>query len=219
MTAEEGDRRLARIRASIADRFAAAPGRPLESIGVGRNAVVVRLKPNAVPIAEELSRDFGSMVEITVGFKAFPEGTYRVSLPPALQAHGSLPTIRATCELDAARLHGGDAVTGKVAMQNIGYSDIEVSASANAGWLCRPGTLQVVGGYSGLIADAGHEFHISPGGSETLNFVAGSASCEPGAGYVVEPGRYEVIVPVDLAVGGGQGAARILARDCFVEVT
>jgi hypothetical protein len=69
------------------------------------------------------------------------------------------------------------------------------------------------------VGDAGHVFHISPGGSETLNFVVGTASCEPGAGYVVWPGRYEVIVPVDLVVEGGRGAARILARDCFIEVS
>jgi hypothetical protein len=53
------------------------------------------------------------------------------------------------------------------------------------------------------VGDAGHVFHISPGGSETLNFVVGTASCEPGAGYVVWPGRYEVIVLVDLVVEGG----------------
>jgi hypothetical protein len=219
MTPEEGDRRLALIRASIAGRFAGAPGGPLERIGLARYAVVVSLKPNAVSIAEELNREFGSMVEITVGFKAFPEGTSRVPVSHALEARGSFPAIRATCEVDAARLRGGDAVTGKVIMQNIGYSDIEVSGSGSAGWMCRPGTLEVVGGYSGLIADAGRVFHISPGGSETLNFIVGTASCEPGAGYVVQPGRYEVVVPVDLVVEGGQGAAPILARDCFVEVT
>jgi len=62
-------------------------------------------------------------------------------------------------------------------------------------------------------------FHISPGGSETLDFIVGTASLEPGADYVVQPGRYEVVVPVDLEVNGGPGPVRILARGCFIEVT
>lgn len=215
----EGDRRLIRVRAAVADRLAGAPGRPLQSIGMGGHAIAVRLKPDAVSIAEELRKDFGGMIDITVGFKGFPEGTSRIPAPHTLEARGSLPAIRATCQAGAAHLPQGDAVTGQVILQNAGRSSIEVSGSAAAGWLCRPGTLEVAGGYSGLIADAGHVLRISPGGNATLNFIVGTASCEPGTGYVVRPSRYEVIVPVDLAAKGTQDTARILARDCFVEVT
>jgi hypothetical protein len=219
MTPDEQDRRLARIRASIADRFAGTPGSPLQSIGLGRHVVVVRLKPDAVSIAEDLLREFGGMIEISVGFKDFPAGTSHVQLPHTLQSRGSPAPIRATCEVDATVLRSGAAASGKVAIQNTGNSPIRVSASAGAGWLCRPGTLDIVGGYSGFIADAGHLFNIGPGGSETLNFVVGTASSEPGAGYLVPPGQYEVLVPVELEVEGGQGTALLLARDCFIEVT
>ncbi len=178
---------------------------------------MVWLKPDAASIAEQLKREFGSMVELTVGFKRFPEVPPFVPVPQALEAGDSLPMIRVTCEVDATHLHGGDAIAGRVVMRNTGDSDVEATGSAGTGCLCRPGTLEAVGGYSGLIADVGHVLHLRPGASQTLPFIVGTASSEPGAGYVVPAGRYEVVVPVGLEVEG-RGAVRILARHCFIEV-
>ena len=220
MTPERHDRRLTRIRASIAGRFAGARGSPLQSIGEGSRAVVVHLKPDAVSVAAELNREFGSLVEITVGFKAFPGGDRAGSPSPrTLEGRASLPGIGATCQVDEARLPGGGSGSGKAVIRNTGHSPVEGSGSAGAGCLCRPGTLVIAGSYSGAIAGVGRVFHISPGGSETLDFIVGTASLEPGADYVVQPGRYEVVVPVDLEVNGGPGPVRILARGCFIEVT
>ena len=48
-----------------------APG-SLLSIGAGKEAITVRLKPNAAELAEKLKESFGATVDITVGFKKFP---------------------------------------------------------------------------------------------------------------------------------------------------
>ena len=53
------------------------------------------------------------MVDVTVGFKRFPEVPSSVPVPAALETSDSLPMVRVTCEVDATHLHGGDAVAGR----------------------------------------------------------------------------------------------------------
>lgn len=218
MTSQDEARRLARVRASIAGRFPAGPGSPIEVVGTARRAIVVYLKPYAASTAEELKAEFGSLVEITVGFKSFPERRLRVTGPRALEERGTLPDLRVTCKAQATTLQAGDAVTGKIVMRNTGPTDIEGSGSGSTGWLCRPGTLTPSGGYSGAIADAGHMFRITPGNSETLNFISGTASCEPSEEFVIQPGTYELVVPVEMQIGTDRIGVTILARNCFITV-
>lgn len=217
MTYDQGDQRLADISRSIAGRLAEDPRLPLQSIGQGRHSVAVHLKPSAVATAEDLKREFGNMVDITLGFKSFPDGVLRIPVPEALRAKGSVPDLHATCHVDRGQVLGGDTVTGRVVMRNAGKTDIEISAAAAVGWLCLPRTLKIVGGNSGFVANAGRKFQIIPGDSDTLPFVVGTASCEPGTEYVVPAGPYEVVVSVRLQVGG-RDDFHLLARDCFIEV-
>jgi hypothetical protein len=215
---------LTDVRLSVARRFSGVPNNPILSIGEGGRTVLIRLKPNAIQIAEALNEEFSGLVQITVGFKPFPvaEDRSRTTSPCVLEARGSLAALSTTCEVTSTRLRAGEDVTGHVVMQNTGDTVIEGSGSAHVGWLCRPGTLVVVGGYSGAVAGASRMIHIDPGSSDTLSFTAGTASCEPDDRYVVRPGQYEVVVPVDLEARSRRGhpmTVRILARGCFISVT
>lgn len=217
MSHGEEDRQLTRIRASVADRLKRQPGSPLISIAEGTDAVAVHLQASAVSIAEELYREFGNGVDLKVGFKSFPDGTL-LRPAPVLEERGSLPSIYVECALEADFMRGGDELRGEVVIHNSGASHVDIYGAAGGSWLCRSGTLQVVGGYTGWMAPVLQMLSIGPRASETMSFRLGTASCEPGPGYVVSIGRYEVVAPIELRMKSGEDTASLLARDCFIEV-
>jgi hypothetical protein len=103
---------------------------------------------------------------------------------------------------------------------NRGSVKAEFSAATSVGWLCVPGTLDVVGGYSGAIAAGMRAIGLDAGGSTSLNFIVGTASCEPNDRYVVNAGTYEVVVPLSVwDAGNTRNPIRLLVRDCFITVT
>jgi hypothetical protein len=213
--------RLAGVRSAIEERLA-ADGNALVSIGDGNGAVVVRLAPGAAPLAAELKREFGDGVAVTVGFKPFPPGGARIA-PFSLDSAeaGELAfALRLTCEMPDTAMPAGDSATGRLSVLNRGSATAEFSAAASAGWLCVPGTLTVVGGYSGAIAAGMRAIRLDAGASTALDFIVGTASCEPDDRYVVDAGTYEVVVPLSVwAAGGTRDPVRLLVRDCVVEVT
>jgi hypothetical protein len=210
------------VRAAIEARLTSQRKNPLASIGDGDGVVVVRLNPDAAPIAEELKREFGDTVSITVGFKPFPLGDAHpapLPLEPSEAGERQLG-LRVTCELADTRIPRGASVTGQLVILNCGSVTARFSASASAGWLCVPGTLDVVGGYSGAIAAGARVIELAVGGSTSLNFIVGTASCAADDQYVVGPGIYEVVVPLSVRDAGGErDPVRLLVRDCFVTVT
>jgi hypothetical protein len=103
---------------------------------------------------------------------------------------------------------------------NRGSVKAEFSAATSVGWLCVPGTLDVVGGYSGAIAAGMRAIGLDAGGSTSLNFIVGTASCEPNDRYVVNASTYEVVVPLSVwDAGNTRNPIRLLVRDCFITVT
>jgi hypothetical protein len=103
---------------------------------------------------------------------------------------------------------------------NRGSVTVEFSAAASVGWLCVPGTLDVVGGYSGAIAAGVRAIELNAGGITSLNLIVGTASCEVNDRYVVEAGTYEVVVPLSVwDAGSTRDPIRLLVRDCFLTVT
>lgn len=212
---------LADVRSAIEARLTSQGKSALASIGDGDGVVVVRLTPNAAPIAEELKREFGDRVSITVGFKPFPLGDTHpapLSLEPSEAGEGQLG-LRVTCELTNTRIPRGDSITGQLVILNCGSAKAEFSAAASVGCLCMPGTLDVVGGYSGAIAGVERAIELAAGGVTSLNFIVGTASCEANDQYVVGPGTYEVVVPLSMEnAGSGRDPVRLLVRDCFVTV-
>ena len=213
---------LADVRSAIEARLTSQRKNPLASIGDGDGVVVVRLTPDATSIAEKLKREFGDTVSITVGFKPFPLGDAhpaQLSLEPSEAGERQLG-LRVTCELTNTRIPRGDSITGQLVILNCGSAKAEFSAAASVGCLCVPGTLDVVGGYSGAIAGVERVIELAVGSTTSLNFIVGTASCEANDQYVVGPGTYEVVVPLSVGnAGSGRNPVRLLVRDCFVTVT
>jgi hypothetical protein len=214
-------RHLAHVRSAIEGRLASHGERPLSSIGDGDRCVVVRLTPNAAPIAEELERKFGNVVSITVGFKPFPPSgvNFRPVLLESSGTAGWWSAMRVTCECDNALIPRGDSTTGQLVILNRGNAEVKFLAAVSVGWLCVPGTLDVVGGYSGAIAAGARAVELDAGGITSFNFIVGTASCEANDRYVVESGSYDVVVPLSIWDAGARDPDRLLVRDCFVRVT
>lgn len=220
---ENARRHLADVRSAIETRLAPHEGKSaLSSIGDGGGVVVVRLTPSAAPIAGELKREFGDTVSITVGFKPFPLGDVHLAPLSLESSEGGQPklALSATCEITNTRIRPGDSTTGQLLILNRGSVKAEFSAAASIGWLCAPGTLDVVGGYSGAIAAVERAVALDAGSITSLNFIVGTASCEVNNRYVVNAGIYEVVVPLSVWDAGSTGnPIRLLVRDCFVTVT
>jgi len=213
---------LADVRAAIEARLTSQRKNPLASIGDGDGVVVIRLNPDAAPIAAELKREFGDTVSITVGFKPFPLGdAYPAPLPLEPSEAGEQRLgLRVTCEITDTRIPRGGSVTGQLVMLNCGSAKAEFLAAASVGWLCVPGTLDVVGGYSGAIAAGARVIELAAGGGASLNFIVGTASCEANDQYAVGSGTYEVVVPLFLGdAENRRDPVHLLVRGCFVTVT
>ncbi len=215
-------RHLADVRSEIEARLTSQGKNVLASIGDGDGVVVVRLTPDATPIAEELKREFGDVVSITVGFKPFPLGDAPpapLSLEPS-EAEERPLGLRVTCEITDRQIPRGDFITGQLVLLNCGRAQAEFSAAASVGWLCVPGTLDVVGGYSGAIAAGERVIELAGGRVTSLNFIVGTASYEANDQYAVGSGTYEVVVPLSVRdTGSGRDPVHLLVRGCSVTVT
>jgi hypothetical protein len=209
------------VRLAIEARLASSAESPLLSIGDGDHCVVVRLTPNAAPIAEELMREFGDSVSITVGFKPFPPGSVDLGyLPPETAGAATWRSaMRFTCEVADSLIPRGDSTRGRLTILNCGNAPVKFDAGVNVGLLCVPGTFDVVGGYSGAMSAGARVVELDTGGIASFNFIVGTASCEANNRYVVEPGGYDVLVPLSISDIGTRDPDRLLVQDSFVRVT
>jgi len=212
---------LAQVRSAIETQAASSAENPLLSIGDGDHCVVVRLTPDSALVAEELVREFGDSVSITVGFKPFPSGSVDPGhLPPETAGAARWRSaMRFTCEVADPLIPSGDSTRGRLTILNCGDAPVEFDAGVNVGWLCVPGTLDVVGGYSGAMSPGGRVVKLDTGGVASFNFIVGTASCEADNRYVVEPGSYDVAVPLSISRRGSLDRDHLIIQGCSVRVT
>lgn len=208
------------MQSELRARYAGREDNPLRGIGGGRDGTTrVRLVPGAAAIAAELKAEYGERVSLVVGFKRFPpDGTHPPPHQLPEETGGQDTGLRVTCTVADARIAQGDSGRGDVEILNRGDARVDSGIEAPQGWLCVPGTRDVVGGFSGAIAGTGHRAKLDPGDSTTLKCLIGTASLEANDQYVVAPGTYELVVPVSMHSLRGREKRVLLARDCFVEV-
>jgi hypothetical protein len=207
----------------LADRL--APG-SLLSIGAGKEAITVRLKPNAAELAEMLKQSLGTTIDITVGFKKFPSGGQFIS-PVTLHPHQVIDgqsSLRASIAMTSTRLPSGTSTTGRIRIENTGDTGLSFDASAPMGWLCEPSGSVVLGGHAGKIAASLQRMNLEPGEVGELNFIVGTADLGPSMSFVLTPGHYEVVVPVRIilsslnTLGGAPRVIDLQARGCYLSV-
>ena len=170
----------------------------------------IRLAPWAADAAEELHRQFGDDVDLTVGFLPYPPG--RQSQPR--RAPGQRPDLLDPREVTAAldRVRPGDVliVPGRqsdgpavvssgqtlrhhLTIHNQTSSELQIATNGQVtAAVVDPQTGEVVGGYSGAQTLPLKFFLADPGGSARIPLLIGTASRTPRLGYTVPAGEWGI---------------------------
>jgi hypothetical protein len=207
MPEDESSLALQELQSSVKAFLARVDGPRHHPVRIRDGAVKVRLFPDDLPLAEELVREFGDAIHVRVGFKAFPSGETDAGESIA-RGINEMPRefrgIRVSLESRELTIRSGKTGHGEVVVRNTGPGALAGALGGAYGWLRRPGTPLIVGGHLGWIAGVGRRFPENPGESVNVGFTVGTFSCEPGPGYCVPAGRYEVVAQLNLKALGDE---------------
>lgn len=195
----------------------------VQMVSLSGDEVVVRLQPPALDLAVALHQEFGDLVRISVGFKSYPDLKLLTPVDIALFEMGeAVPSLNAKCRIDDSYVSAGETTYGQVVLKNDRQDVLEFDCFTGTGWLCRPNSLTVVGGFSGFIGSRGQAIRLEPAMEQPLNFILGTSSCEDSVdSYGVSPGVYAVVVPVTIATEVFKGDRRyykLIADECVITI-
>ena len=161
----------------------------------------VRLEPWAADVAEQLHRQFGDGVELTVGLLPYPPG--RPARTRRQSAHGDLSDLLDPDEVtvtldDIALVSSGHTLHHHLTVRNLIGS--ELLLATNGAVVVDLQTGETVGGFSGLQTLNLKFFRVSPGGSTRIPLLIGTASSRPQLGYAIPPGEWGI--QATLTLGG-----------------
>jgi len=154
----------------------------------------IRLAPWAVAAAEELHRQFGGNVELTVGALPYPPGRKTPRPRGGGQPADLLDPHEMTVELDGpAVVVSGHTLVHGMLLRNL--TDVEVRIATNGSlttgvvdWQ----TGEVVGGFSGAQVAPLIVFRVRPRRTDRVPLLIGTASFTPRLGYAVPPGNWGI---------------------------
>ena len=179
-----------------------ASGGPVTGVGKGASAVNVTLEADGEAFAAELVDTYGAAVDVSVGLFPYPmpselAASTEVHVVCASDIAGptDMNGLVADLRLDDDALPAGDGTEGRVVFTNRGTGDVSFQTDDPlVAVVVRPGTTEIVGTYSGILAGVGAGGVLAPGETLEVGLLVGTASCIPANGYVLPPGEYEVLV-------------------------
>ena len=175
---------------------------PMPEVDEGRQPPFeVRLEPWAAATAEELHRQFGDDVELTVGALPYPPGRQPPPRPAPDPPPGLLDPREITAELDGpAAVRSGHTLRHGLLVGNLTRQELTIATNGQVTVVVvDPRTGQAVGGYAGFQTLAGIFFRVAAGATERIPLLIGTASFTPELGYILPPGSWGIQVPLDLA--------------------
>jgi hypothetical protein len=184
------------VRADIQSRFVDQ----LLGIGDGADKVVVQLKSTATAAAAEIVGEYGSAVQVTVGFFPYPPP----SAPPivcslSLSPSASPGSLRAVIDLPTPQINPTVVFPAKVTLTNAGPKKLTIETGQPlAIYLFEPNGTTVVGGSPAAVAGTGLGFTLLPGASHQIDAVGGTASCDLHLGYNLPDGPYVARAAVEI---------------------
>ncbi len=160
--------------------------------------VTVGLAPGTESLAHRIWTRFGRDVSISVGLTAYDGSPGRSPRCGALEPPASLPAgLHLALRLRSRNVSSGSTLSGNVVETESGPASFFMDTGQPLeAVVVRPGTRQVVGVYSGVIAGTGYGPRLGPGESGTVPVLGGTARCDGGIGSALPPGRYQVVVRV-----------------------
>jgi hypothetical protein len=154
---------------------------------------LVVLTPGSEALADQIRARFGPAVQVFIG----PD--------PAKPTLGCWPFLKSTktprglqlsLHLDSAMVRAGGDFEGYLTISKHGPGNFVMDTGQPlVVQVVRPGTMQVLGTYTGGIAGTGYAQRISAGQSYRVNIVGGTSRCD-GSGSFLPAGKYQVIAQV-----------------------
>ena len=184
----------------------------------------VGLAPWAEVPARGLHERFGDLVGLMVGALPYPPGS-TPRWPPPWPAEGPagepaalLDPAQADAELDGpAVISSGHTLRHGLLLRN--YTSAELMIVTNGqvtAVVVDPRSGKVVGGYSGFQNRPLITFRVSPGGTERIPLLIGTASFTERLGYAVPPGSWAIQATLEIA---GHREERIRRRTPALPLT
>jgi hypothetical protein len=195
---------LRAIQDQIAARVRAIPG-VLQGIGLQRQRLALSLSAAGAAVARELHEEFGELLTISVGNRAYPPDGNEVPASSAPVATRRFPGLLVTAHLEKNRIRSGAGWSGEVELRNDGTALIAFETDQPVIGSVIDASGNVVGSFSGVIAGTGWRIQLSPGDAQRIRFLGGTGGGS-GERYSTEPGEYSavVVIPVHDDEPGGQ---------------
>jgi hypothetical protein len=191
----------------IEQEVTAFVGDHFEGLGqCGYGLLVLTLTPGSETTAQRARAKFGPSIQIMVGLTVWNGHPGRSPRCGTLASPSLAPAgYSATLDLRSRRIEVGGNLK-VAAVRNTSTESVRVLTSSVEAVITKLGTGRVVGVYSGGIAGEGLSLLLSPGQSQTLGVVGGTASCDGGIGSALPPGRYNAVAEVSgVGVDGPAG--------------
>lgn len=147
----------------------------------------IGLAPWAVTTAEELHRQFGDNVDLTVGALPYPPGR-QLQRPPATgQPPDLLDPQEIVAELDGpAVVSSGQTLRHGLLLRNLSGRELQIATNGQVtADVVDPQTGEVVGGFSDAQRLPLIIFRVAPGETGRVPLLIGTASFTPRLGYSV----------------------------------
>ncbi len=172
----------------------------------------IQLAPWAEAEAGELSRQFGDAVNLTVGALPYPPDRppARRPSPGPGRVADLLDPQEAEIELDGpAIVRSGHTLRHGLLVRNRSGAELAIATNGHVtAAVVDPDSGEVVGGFSGWQTLPGVMFRVTPGGTERIPLLIGTASTTARLGYAVPPGTWGVQATLDLVPDSGERIRR-----------
>jgi hypothetical protein len=187
---------LAAIRADIESRYADQ----LTSIGDGAGVIVLTLKPTATAAAAQIVDQYGSAVQVTVGFLPYPGSSASpTGCPMGLSLIPKPSGLRAAIDLPTTRISHGMDFEAKVTLTTTSSTPIAINTGQPLSiYVFEPGGSTPVGRSPGPVAGTGLGFALRRGTPHDVDAVGGTASCDLRLGYELPDGPYIARAAVEI---------------------
>jgi hypothetical protein len=182
---------------------------PMPEVDEGRQPpFAIHLAAWADDAAEELHRQFGDDVELTVGALPYPPGARPEPTPAAGEPLELLNPREIAAELDGlAVIKSGHELRHGLLLRNFTGSELLISPKGTP-VVVDPQTGEVVGGFYGARTLALMFFQVAPGETVRIPFLIATASFAPRLGYTVPAGHWGVRATLMISAEPDVSAAR-----------
>ena len=174
---------------------------PMPEVDEGRHPpFTIHLAAWATATAEELHRQFGDDVDLTVGALRYPPSRQPRRSPAPGQPAELLDPQQIAAELDGpAVVRSGETLRHGLLLRNLTGQELQVETNGQVtATVVDPETGKTVGGFSGAQLLPLIVFRVAPGQTGRIPLLIGTASIVPELGYTIPAGKWGLQVTLTL---------------------